>query len=49
MSLLRMDNTPMSHGPSSALGFQTQGVPVQPGDWIYADADGILVAQQMLA
>jgi len=26
-----------------------QGVPVQPGDWIYADADGILVAQQMLA
>jgi len=25
-----------------------QGVPVQPGDWIYADADGILVAQQML-
>lgn len=26
-----------------------QGVPIQPGDWIYADADGILVAQQMLA
>jgi regulator of ribonuclease activity A len=25
------------------------GVPVQPGDWIYADADGILVAQQKLA
>ena len=26
-----------------------QGVPVQPGDWIYADADGILVARQKLA
>ena len=26
-----------------------QGVPVNPGDWIYADADGILVAQQKLA
>lgn len=25
------------------------GVPVNPGDWIYADADGILVAQQQLA
>jgi regulator of ribonuclease activity A len=25
------------------------GVPVSPGDWIYADADGILVAQQKLA
>jgi regulator of ribonuclease activity A len=24
------------------------GVPVSPGDWIYADADGILVAQQKL-
>ena len=24
------------------------GVPVHPGDWIYADADGILVAQQKL-
>jgi regulator of ribonuclease activity A len=24
------------------------GVPVTPGDWIYADADGILVAQQKL-
>ena len=24
------------------------GVPVDPGDWIYADADGILVAQQQL-
>jgi regulator of ribonuclease activity A len=24
-------------------------VPVNPGDWIYADADGILVAQQKLA
>jgi regulator of ribonuclease activity A len=25
-----------------------QGVPVNPGDWIYADADGVLVAQQQL-
>ncbi len=25
------------------------GVPVNPGDWIYADADGVLVAQQKLA
>lgn len=25
------------------------GVPVSPGDWVYADADGILVAQQKLA
>jgi regulator of ribonuclease activity A len=25
------------------------GVPVNPGDWIYADADGILVARQQLA
>jgi regulator of ribonuclease activity A len=25
------------------------GVPVKPGDWIYADADGILVAQQKLS
>lgn len=25
------------------------GVPVQPGDWIYADADGILVSQTKLA
>lgn len=25
------------------------GVTVKPGDWIYADADGILVAQQKLA
>lgn len=25
------------------------GVPVNPGDWVYADADGILVAQQKLA
>lgn len=25
------------------------GVPVHPGDWIYADADGVLVAQQKLA
>ena len=26
-----------------------QGVPVNPGDWIYADADGVLLAQQALA
>ncbi len=25
------------------------GVPVSPGDWVYADADGILIAQQKLA
>jgi len=25
------------------------GVPVSPGNWIYADADGILVAEQQLA
>lgn len=25
------------------------GVPVNPGDWIYADADGVLVARQQLA
>lgn len=25
------------------------GVPVTPGDWIYADADGVLVAQQKVA
>ena len=24
------------------------GVPVTPGDWVYADADGVLVAQQKL-
>ncbi|GGY31058.1 ribonuclease E activity regulator RraA [Pseudoduganella albidiflava] len=28
---------------------QIAGVPVNPGDWLYADADGILVAQQRLA
>jgi regulator of ribonuclease activity A len=26
-----------------------QGVAVNPGDWIYADADGVLVTQQQLA
>ncbi|NRR32383.1 ribonuclease E activity regulator RraA [Oxalobacteraceae bacterium] len=26
-----------------------RGVAVNPGDWIYADADGVLVAQQKLA
>ncbi len=25
------------------------GVPVNPGDWVYADADGVLIAQQKLA
>lgn len=24
------------------------GVPVSPGDWVYADADGVLIAQQKL-
>ena len=28
---------------------QIAGVPVNPGDWLYADADGILVSQQRLA
>ena len=31
------------------LRVQIQGVAVNPGDWVYADADGILVAQQKLA
>jgi regulator of ribonuclease activity A len=31
------------------LRVQIQGVAVNPGDWIYADADGILVAQHKLA
>lgn len=31
------------------LRVQIAGVPVSPGDWIYADADGVLVAQQKLA
>jgi regulator of ribonuclease activity A len=30
------------------LRISIRGVPVSPGDWIYADADGILVAQQKL-
>ncbi len=25
------------------------GVPISPGDWLYADADGVLIAQQKLA
>ena len=25
-----------------------QGVPVRPGDWLYADADGIVVSAQPL-
>jgi regulator of ribonuclease activity A len=28
---------------------QIAGVPVRAGDWIYADADGVLVAQKQLA
>jgi regulator of ribonuclease activity A len=32
------------HGVRLFIG----GAPVNPGDWIYADADGILVAQQKL-
>jgi regulator of ribonuclease activity A len=28
---------------------QVAGVPVNAGDWVYADADGILIAQQRLA
>ena len=28
---------------------QVQGVWVRPGDWLYADADGIVVAEQALA
>ena len=28
---------------------QISGVPVSPGDWVYADADGVLIAQQKLA
>ncbi|HAT29319.1 MAG TPA: ribonuclease [Janthinobacterium sp.] len=31
------------------LRIHIAGVAVNPGDWIYADADGILVAQQKLA
>jgi regulator of ribonuclease activity A len=31
------------------LRVHIQGIPVNPGDWIYADLDGILVAQQKLA
>jgi regulator of ribonuclease activity A len=33
------------HGVRICIG----GVAVKPGDWIYADADGILVAQQKLS
>jgi regulator of ribonuclease activity A len=33
------------HGVRIRIG----GVAVKPGDWIYADADGILVAQQKLS
>lgn len=30
------------------VGVMVAGVSVQPGDWIYADADGVLVARQQL-
>lgn len=33
----------------SNVRVQISGVAVQPGDWIYADADGVLVARQKLA
>jgi regulator of ribonuclease activity A len=28
---------------------QIAGVAVHPGDWVYADADGVLVAKQKIA
>jgi regulator of ribonuclease activity A len=31
------------------VAVQVQGVSVRPGDWLYADADGIVVAAQALA
>ncbi len=31
------------------VGILIGGVKIRPGDWIYADADGILVAQEQLA
>lgn len=31
------------------VNVQVAGVAVRPGDWIYADADGVLVARQKLA
>jgi regulator of ribonuclease activity A len=34
---------------ASDVGILIDGVKIRPGDWIYADADGILVAQQQLA
>lgn len=30
------------------VGVLIAGMPVQPGDWIYADADGVLVSQHKL-
>jgi regulator of ribonuclease activity A len=33
----------------SNIRLSIAGVPVNPGDWIYADADGVLVAREKLA
>lgn len=33
----------------SNIGVSIAGVAVHPGDWIYADADGVLVAREKLA
>ena len=38
-----------SGGGQTDVRVVIQGVPVNPGDWLYADADGILVARQKLA
>ncbi len=34
-------------GPTN-VGVQVQGVWIQPGDWLYADEDGIVVASDPL-
>jgi regulator of ribonuclease activity A len=31
------------------IAIEVQGVPVRPGDWLYADEDGIVVSAQPLA
>jgi regulator of RNase E activity RraA len=33
---------------SSSSSQQVQGVSVSPGDWVYADWDGILVSKKQL-
>ena len=33
----------------SDVPVQIQGVPVQPGDWLYADEDGVVVAGHPLS